>query len=537
MNKIISFFLLVFVFYGCNDIEESSSVDSKRPLAVSAQFLKLSDDNNIAGELSIVSNMDKVHVKWNTDSICNLDTTQTVVYMKNGTGRLPIKWEKQQENGKYGPEYVAYKAGVLLTDGENSKYVPLVWSEKIDSTKIVESIPLTRSVDSPLPRVVQIQMIPTTVHMNYQTGGVMYVKLDETPFAVFDVSDITSEMNIDMSQIPTSITSSQLVNFKWNANGAPSLSFTAQIIAYGEGITQIGAVTYTIPNTLSFVKSNLPTGNIPYVGDVYTFSFEGGYAGAVQVRCLVNGTVANTGSAVMNKQPQVTVPGNNTINTRSVTFQYKRADGNWENLPTSENRIQNGYTDYILVAGVKWAKGNLQYRNGVYSFMNSQELYTGRENVVWSAANNPDYWAANTLTPATVYKNNGDPCRKVAPAGTWRLPTKTELNATAQSGHVSGFYNNVKGTYFGIRSLPSTIAQPATLFLPYAGLATYINNYQFNGCAWGGLYRGTGGSNNATWLVFYDNDAIPMAINEISNVTNDPSGCNSGATIRCVRTY
>lgn len=448
MNKIISFFLLVFVFYGCNDIEESSSVDSKRPLAVSAQFLKLSDDNNIAGELSIISSMDEVHVKWNTDSICNLDTTQTVVYMKNGTGRLPIKWEKQQENGKYGPEYVAYKAGVLLTDGENSKYVPLVWSEKIDSTKIVESIPFTRSVDSPLPRVAQIQMIPTTVHMNYQNGGVMYVKLDETPFAVLDISNITSDMNIDMSQIPTSITSSQLVNFRWNANGAPSLSFTAQIIAYGEGITQIGAVTYTIPNTLSFVKSNLPTGNIPFVGGIYTFTFEGGYTGTVQVRCLVNGVVVNTGNAVMNKQPQVTVPSNKTVNTRNVTFQYKRADGNWEDLPTSQNKVQKGGGNYIEVNGIIWAPGNLVKVGNVYTFYKNQQDGSG-------AWNGGDFYNYNTLDPTIVSSNittwnpANDPCRQVMPLGTWRTPNYEEMETLANATKRYGKLGNKNGCFFG----------------------------------------------------------------------------------------
>lgn len=461
MNKIIFFFLLVFVFYGCNDIEESSSVDSKRPLAVSAQFLKLSDDNNIAGELSIVSNMDEIHVKWNTDSICNLDTTQTVVYMKNGTGRLPIKWKKQQENGKYGPEYVAYKAGVLLIDGENTKYVPLVWSEKIDSTKIVESIPLTRSMDSPLPRVAQITMTPTTVHMNYEKGGVMYVGLNETPFAVFDISEFTSDMNIDMSQIPTSITSSQVVNFRWNANGAPSQSFTAQIIAYAEGITQIGAVTYTTSNSLSFLKSNLPTGNIPFVGGVYTFTFEGGYTGTVQARCLIDGVVVNTGNAVMNKQPQVTVPRNNTVNTRNVTFQYKRADGNWENLPTSENRKQKGgIANYVELNGITWAPGNLIKSGNVYTFHKNQQDCSG----VW---NGGDYFCYNTLDPYLLSTENktwntaNDPCLQVVPAGTWRTPTYEEMMSLIGTTKRVGKLGNRDGWFFGNES---------QLFLPIAGM-------------------------------------------------------------------
>lgn len=386
---------------------------------------------------------------------------------------MSIKWLEKLPDGKLGPKSIAYKAGVKIVAGEYSKYVPLIWVDKVDTAKVVEAIPMTRAIEEIMPIVTQIEMLPTMVNMNYENGGSIYVKLSNAPFVIFDLSEFTSDKNIDVAQIPTSITTSQTSNFKWNANGAPSYAFTANLIAYSEGITQIGVVTYTPSgtgdsSTLSFKSSNLPSGNIPFTGEGYTFIFEGNYTGDVQIRYLVNGTVVNTGNAVVDKRPQVTVPSNNTTNTRNKTFQYKRADSNWENLPTSENRKQNGYTDYILFAGVKWTKGNLQYKNGVYSFMNSKELYTGVENIVWKAAANPDYWAANTLTPATVYKNNGDPCRKVAPASTWRLPTKTELNATAQNGHVSDFYNNVKGTYFGFRFLPSTIAQPAILFLPYA---------------------------------------------------------------------
>lgn len=523
-------------FFSCTN-EDNTFINSVTGLETSVDLLKLVDNGtNIAGELSIASDNPEVKLIWNTNEACNLDTTLSSITLKNGRYTLPIKWQKSITDGKFGPEGIAYKAGVQILAGKYSKYVPLIWAEKIDTTKVMESIPTTRAAESIIPKLVQIELTPTTAFMNETIGASVHVGLKNADFVVFDWSEFNSDINIDMSLLPNYITSSQFINFKWTSNGAPSYGFTVNYYAHAEGITQPGTVTF-IPSTpsitLSFKASNLPSGNIPYTGEEYTFTFGGSYTGTVQIRCLVNGVVINTGQAVSNKNPKVTVPYNGTTTIRTIKFQYKRADGDWVDLPTSEIRNQNVYADYIEVGGVKWSRGNLQYKNRVYSFMNSQELYTGTENGVWSAASNPDYWAANTITPATVYKNNGDPCKKVAPAGTWRLPTKVELDATAKSGHVSGLYNNVRGTYFGTTSLPSNIAQAATLFLPYAGLATYLNSYKFNGCAWGGFYRGTGGSNNASWLVFYDNDAVPMMVNEIS--ANDPSGCNSGATVRCVK--
>lgn len=471
--------LTLHLFFSCSNEDDASSVNIGTGLETSADLLKLEDNGTgIAGELSITSNVSDVKLIWNTNEVCNLDTTLTSIKVRNGRCILPIKWQKSVTEGQFGPEGIAYKAGVQIIAGEYSKYVPLIWAEKIDTAKVMESIPSTRATGNIMPRVAQITMVPLTVNMNETNGGSMYVGLIEASFAIFDVSEFNSDMNIDMSKIPNSITSSQIIDFKWNSNGAPSFAFSANIIAYTEGITQIGNVTYTpseaSSNTLSFKNSNLPSGNIPYTGGTYTFTFEGNYTGGVQVRSLVNGVVLSTGDIVTNKQPQITIP-NNTANVRTITFQYKRADGDWLSLPTSVNRTQDIYSEYIVVNGIKWARGNLLYKNGVYSFYPNQYDHSDI-NGYWTASKNPDYFAQNNLMPGLARTGKwqyGDPCTKVS-GGQWRSPTYKEQESMIvnQSNRVIGKYpgTNVVGMFVGRSSIPTTASEAEScLFLPAAG--------------------------------------------------------------------
>ena len=94
--------------------------------------------------------------------------------------------------------------------------------------------------------------------------------------------------------------------------------------------------------TLVYDRSTLPTGNIPQSGGTYTFTFTGTYTGEVQVRALIDGVAQTPGTSATNKQPQVSVPASTLATTRNITFQYKRADGDWTALPTSTNRVQDG---------------------------------------------------------------------------------------------------------------------------------------------------------------------------------------------------
>lgn len=264
--------LALLGLFSCSN-EENDSVNVVKGLEINADFLKLIDDgSDNAGKLLITSGAKDIQLIWNTDSICNLESSQTVISTRNGKCTLPIKWQKSQMDGKFGPEGVAYKAGVKIVAGEYSKYVPLIWAEKIDTTEVMNSALLTRAYND-LPRVVQITMLPLTVNMNYETGGAMYVGLSDLSSASIDISDFTSEMNINTSLIPSNITTSQMLNFKWTSNGSPSFGFSANVIARAEGIAQTGVVTYNAPDKyIEYNGVRWSAGNLKNDNGIYQFA-------------------------------------------------------------------------------------------------------------------------------------------------------------------------------------------------------------------------------------------------------------------------
>ena len=243
-SVILALGIIAQLFVGCQN-EETESVERVSGLQIAADFIKLSDDSTeVAGELIIQSNLSEVSLKWNTDSVCNLDTTVTILPVKNGRCSLPIKWKEKQESGKYGPDGMAYKAGVQVTAGDYSAYIPLIWAEKVDTTKVMESFVKTRAAGDPLPKISQITMLPTTVTMDDAVGGTMRIGLSNVPYVIMDYSEITSDMNIDMTDMPSVITEDTSLNFKWKSGGAPSCGVSANIIAMSEGLTQVGVVQY-----------------------------------------------------------------------------------------------------------------------------------------------------------------------------------------------------------------------------------------------------------------------------------------------------
>lgn len=332
--RLIYISVLSNILFSCSN-EEHISGNSITGLEINADFLKLIDDgSDIAGELSIISESTAIQLIWNTDSICNLDTSLTSISSQSGKYVLPIKWKKVLPDGNMGPKGVAYKAGVKVIAGDYSQYVPLIWSEKIDTMKIMEMIPATRSANDILPRISQITMFPTTVHMNYENGGIMYVGLSEVPFAILDVSKITPNMNINISLIPECITESQMINFKWNSKGAPSTSFSANVIAMSEGIIQSGVVSY-----------------------------------------------------------------------------------------------EATHKDYIEVADVKWAPGNLLYNGSEYYFDTNQ--FTVGDYFGWNWYSK----VTNTANFTNIYDYKFDPCSKVLPTGTWKTPTREEWQSLINEGY------------------------------------------------------------------------------------------------------
>lgn len=89
-------------------------------------------------------------------------------------------------------------------------------------------------------------------------------------------------------------------------------------------------------------------------------------------------------------------------------------------------------TEGYIVGGALWANGNLVYTSGQYT-NHSNTMYCSK------AANAPDYFTYNNPIPnnaelVTTWSDSRDPCRKVAPANTWRTPTTTDSKNLLSTG-------------------------------------------------------------------------------------------------------
>lgn len=353
MKKFLFFLMILPLAFSCSQEDElKDGIPATKGLNVSADFINLENTGSTkdASLLTIRSSEENVTVKWITGASFNLDTTQTVVAMKNGQGVLPIKWQKEQEGGSYAPENMMFKAGVVLTAGEYERYIPLYYVQNLDSAMVARSVQ-TRTEGDSNPRISSIEFLPLYPSMS-DVGVVLQVRLTNLTHAAVDYSSIKSYHNIDINptDTPTELVGGvNVIKFNWKDPNTRPAAFKLPIVF--SSFELVGGTTTAIlewdpgtppTETVTYVSSNLPTNNIPQAGGNYTFIFDGDYTGGLQVRALSNGTVLVTGASVTNKQPQVTVPANSGADERNVTFEYLTDNGDWTALPALTNRVQDG---------------------------------------------------------------------------------------------------------------------------------------------------------------------------------------------------
>ena len=183
----------------------------------------------------------------------------------------------------------------------------------------------------------------------------------------------------------------------------------------------------------------------------------------------------------------------------------------------------------IVVPGINvyWAKGNLRsLDSGVtFSFYPNQYDYSG----VW---NGGDYFCWNTLNPLSLTSSNTtatydpatDPCRKVAPAGTWRTPTNAELTALRASS-VWGTYGGKNGRFFGTTTVPAEADKSKYVFMPAAGARSLGSTTMGGVGTFGGYWSATpSGTTRAYYLDF----------NSTGAGTGNGGTRSNGFTVRCV---
>jgi hypothetical protein len=166
----------------------------------------------------------------------------------------------------------------------------------------------------------------------------------------------------------------------------------------------------------------------------------------------------------------LTLGSSTTYSSLSTTFTKTLVAGYTYTLTA---RLKNNF----IIGGVRWAKGNVRSTDSgsTFSFYSSQELYSG-------TLFGGDYFCWNTLNPSSITSSNAtsgyisstDPCRKVSPTGTWRMPTYTNLSNLISSGKIWGTYNSKNGSYFKTTSIPSVAAN--YLFIPAAGYRVYTGD-------------------------------------------------------------
>src|SRR5574344_427117 len=183
------------------------------------------------------------------------------------------------------------------------------------------------------------------------------------------------------------------------------------------------------------------------------------------------------------------------VGNKSVTFTGKTME------PGKSYVIRLSFVQKVV-----WAMTNLRsLDSGVtFSFYPNAYDYSG----VW---NGGDYFCWNTLDPLSLTHSNStatydpatDPCRQVAPAGSWRLPTKAEQEALIAIGSVWGTYGGKNGRFFGTTTVPAEADKSKYVFMPAAG-RRYIGSTTMDfvgtyGYCWSATPTGT---NDAYYLAF-----------------------------------
>lgn len=362
MRKLVSLLLFALAFWSCTNEDGAFTPDAvNQSLNTSSEFIKLVDDGtDIAGLLTIQSNAPEVNVKWNINEMYNIDTTQTSVTLSGGKATLPVKWREKLQDGNYGPVDMMYKAGVTITDGDHSQYIPLIWAEKVDSAQVMQNSVKTRALYD-IPRTSSIRFVPDVLPLNSDVGGSVFVVLENVGTAIFNYADFKSSYNLDLSQLPQTIDGNQMLNFRWKSSGAPSIAFSAILSAYALEITgastlQVsyepdggGGVTPPPAGDLQ-AGSMVPTGNIPDEGGAYYCNFTGTYTGQVMLRATKGGVELARSSG--NKSGaslllNVSVPVITGSSQATISFEYSKDGVTWI-LIESRTQIQETLSVYPI---------------------------------------------------------------------------------------------------------------------------------------------------------------------------------------------
>lgn len=325
--------------------------------------------------------------------------------------------------------------------------------------------------------------ISTTGYISYAdyaagiTGaiaGELHVPADDTyTFVCYSLNSTNLPIfDRDMLNITIDTATDNLLYTKFNqaiTSGSKTLSFSltpklSQIIVIADATNiekNITAISATLSPNYSVLFA-LGTGALTAGVSAERIIPWGNIVPAQTVTSTPCTVFTNASTAVSISIPSITIGGTTKANL-SASF-----SGNVMQPGNKYTLRLNLYRAGILAAGIIWAPGNLIKSGNKYSFAATQEYYSG----VWDGG---DYWNWCSLDPtdyinhATTYSTTVDPCQKVAPTSTWRIPTAQELADLMNLGSIWSTKNSVNGRYFGISNIPTIGSEDNYVFLPAAG--------------------------------------------------------------------
>ena len=333
MKKLLFLAIIPFVF-SCQEIDKDEfdvgGIVQKQKFDVN--YLQLRDDSTgMAGTLYLTAKNPELKLTWNVPASCNIDTTTTTVLTRNGQCQLPIKWNRQNPNGTYAPDNKAFDAGVLVTDGDISRYVRLLWSSTIDSLQVEDKpIIMTRAGEA-LPKAIEITVEPPEgVDMDIVGGGYCQVTFSGTSILTVDQQHILAKNNIDKSLIPRYLRTGgdDIILFEW-VDKAPEWNFDDYIVfKVGGQDLYVLRVRYNIPvedNLVwDFKGTDIPVGSyLPSTGASVEVTAKTNTSWSVESP-LQDGTAIDNGSTTLKEKTlPILIQDNPTSDIREVVITAK----------------------------------------------------------------------------------------------------------------------------------------------------------------------------------------------------------------------
>lgn len=323
--KIKILLLLLLFISSCK--EDGDVYNSEEKKLETPEFLQLVDDStNIAGILNIMTNAPEIGLKWNIPSGCNLDTTQTVVKVNNGKCSLPIQWIKREGN-TFGPTDRIFNVGVLVSAAGLSKYVPLLWTQEVDTVSLINSIQTRAAFE--VPSSVVLQAIPELVSMDIVAGGNVMVFFTGTPAVSVDQTSILAETNIDKTKIPLSLKETGMeIPLRWINAGAPKFNFTTQLKLNAPGLILPVPINYVVPSTdpaiWEFIGSTPSEGNSVLANEAkIVVQVKTNKPWSLECDNGLTSPVSDFGTALENRSLVMHLSNNTSTDSRQITVLVK----------------------------------------------------------------------------------------------------------------------------------------------------------------------------------------------------------------------